>query len=449
MKHLLVSLLVSVAVVAPVQASDFAIVQVTVVPMDSDRVLPAQTVIVRAGRIAEVGPANRTVVPPDATVIDGRGRYLMPGLAEMHAHVPPQPAQQQWTEDVLLLLIANGVTFARSMLGAPHHLELRDQAAAGALLSPRLYLSGPSLNGNSVRSPEDGRRMVAEQHAAGYDFLKIHPGLDPGRFAAIVETAHALGMPFGGHVSDAVGLGAALAAGQATIDHFDAYLPALVPGDSAAPDFFGWNLADDVDMALIPEVAARTAAAGVWNVPTESLIRHVLAPVPGTDELLMREELRYVPPAMVAQWRQARAGVAADRRYDPALIERFVAVRAALLRALREAGAGLLLGSDAPQIFNVPGFSIHHELAALVDAGLTPFEALSTGTREVARFLGEDAEMGTVAVGKRADLVLLERNPLADIANTRSVVGVMVSGRWVSRDELDVRLAAIATRYAE
>lgn len=446
MNKCLVLLAVSFTLAAPVHAADFAIVQVTVIPMDSDQVLPAQTVIVRDGRIAVVGPANRTVVAPDLTVIDGRGRYLMPGLAEMHAHVPPQPNQVQWTEDILFLFVANGVTFARSMLGAPHHLELRDRAASGALLSPRLYLSGPSLNGNSVGSPEDGRRMVTEQHAAGYDFLKIHPGLDPARFAAIVETAHAVGIAFGGHVSDAVGLDAALAARQATIDHLDSYLPAMVPGQAAAPSFFGWNLAGEADAARIPELAARTAEAGVWNVPTESLIRHVLAADPGTDALLARNELRYVPAAMVAQWRQARAGVMANPQYDAALMDRFIELRAALLRALRDAGGGLLLGSDAPQIFNVPGFSIHHELLALVDAGLTPFEALSTGTREVARFLGEEADMGTVTVGKRADLVLLELNPLANIANTRSIVGVMVNGRWVSRDELDAGLAEIATR---
>lgn len=449
MTRLFVSLLLAATMAAPVGAADYAVVQVTVIPMDEDRVLPAQTVIVRDGRIAVVGPANRTAVPPDLTVIDGRGRYLMPGLAEMHAHVPPQPGQVQWTEDTLFLFVANGITFARSMLGAPHHLDLRERAASGALLSPRLYLSGPSLNGNSVGSPEDGRRMVAEQHAAGYDFLKIHPGLDVERFAAIVEAAHALGIPFGGHVSEAVGLESALAAGQATIDHLDAYLPALVPGDAAPASFFGWNLAADADAARIPELAARTAEAGVWNVPTESLIRHVLAADPGTEALLARDELRYVPAAMVAQWQQARAGIMADRRYDTALINRFIELRAGLLRALRDAGAGLLLGSDAPQIFNVPGFSIHHELQVLVDAGLTPFEALASGTREVARFLGEEEEMGTVAVGKRADLVLLELNPLADIANTRSIVGVMVGGRWLSRDELDVRLAAIAARYQE
>lgn len=449
MSRHLALLLMMLALVAPAQAEDYAIVQVTVIPMDVDRVLPAQTVIVRDGRIAAIGPANRTVVPPELTVIDGRGRYLLPGLAEMHAHVPPQPGQQQWTEDVLFLFVANGITFARSMLGAPHHLELREQAAAGELVSPRLYLSGPSLNGNSVNSPEDGRRMVAEQHAAGYDFLKIHPGLDRARFTAIAEAAHSLSITFGGHVSNEVGLEAALAAGQATVDHLDSYMPALMPGAADAPSFFGWNLAAAVDESLIPAIAARTAEAGVWNVPTESLIRHVLAPEPGTDALMAREELRYVPAGMRAQWAQARAGVESDPRYDPALMNRFIELRAALLRALRDAGAGLLLGSDAPQIFNVPGFSIHHELEALVDAGLTPFEALSTGTREVARFLGAEDDMGTVAVGRRADLVLLERNPLAEVGNTRTVAGVMVNGRWMSREALDAGLAAIAARNAE
>lgn len=430
----------------------FAFTDVTVVPMDSERLIPGQTVIVRDGRIESIGPSNAASVPLGTTRIEGRGRYLMPGLAEMHAHVPPNPADEQWMEDVLFLYSANGITFARSMLGAPHHLELRTRAERGEIVSPRIYTSGPSLNGNSVASPEEGRRMVQEQKAAGYDFLKIHPGLDRDRYDAIAEAARQLSIPFGGHVPDEVGLARALDAGQATIDHLDSYMSLLLrdgaPTD-AAPGFFGYDLVDQVDVAKIPEAVRRTREAGAWNVPTDSLFHHVLLPEPSTADLAARDEMRYVPRPMLAQWQEARAGLQSQPSYDPAKARRFGDIRARLIAALNDAGAGLLLGSDAPQWFNVPGFSLHRELRYLVDAGLTPYEALATGTRNVARFLGTPDEFGTVQPGRRADLILLEADPLADIANVQRRAGVMLGGRWLPENRIRAGLAEIAERYKQ
>ncbi len=432
---------------------EFAVTNVTVIPMDEDRVLPAQTVIIRDGLIAEVGPANRVSVPRDMQTVDGRGRYLMPGLAEMHAHVPPQTNQQQWTEDILFLYVANGITFARSMLGAPHHIALRESAASGEIVSPRLYLSGPSFNGNSVASPAMGRDMVAAQKEAGYDFLKIHPGLDADRFDAIVAAAREHDMTFGGHVSNQVGVLRAMRSGQATIDHLDEYIPAMLSDGATASGqasmFFGWNLADGVDERAIDVVAAMTRDAGTWNVPTESLIQHVLSAALPPEMLAEREEMRYVPRPMVAQWVQAKRNIMGNPAYSAEQIEHFIEIRAKLIKALHDAGAGLLLGSDAPQIFNVPGFAIHHELRMLVEAGLSPFDALATGNRNVARFLGEESVFGTVEAGKRADLILLERNPLIDVANVQHRAGVVVNGRWISEEEIQEGLAEIAARYQD
>lgn len=446
-------LALSAALAVPPEPAAFAFTDVTVVPMDSDRMIPAQTVIVRAGRIEAIGPAGQVPVPADALTIDGRGRYLMPGLAEMHAHVPPQADDPQWTADVLFLYAANGITFARGMLGAPHHLELRERAARRGIVSPRIYTSGPSLNGNSVASPEAGRRMVAEQAAAGYDFLKIHPGLDRARYDAIAEAAEASGIPFAGHVPAAVGLARALEAGQATIDHLDEFMPALVRDGSPLADtpasFFGWNLAGEVDAEKIPVIARRTREAGVWVVPTESLIQHVLLPEPTAAELATRPEMRYMPRATVAQWVQVKDNVLSNPDYDADLVRRFVEVRGRLMKALHDEGVGFLLGSDAPQIFNVPGFAIHHELRMLVEAGLTPFDALASGSRNVARFIGEEDDFGTVSVGKRADLLLLEANPLADVANVQRRAGVMLNGRWLSEQEVQAGLDAIAERYRQ
>jgi imidazolonepropionase-like amidohydrolase len=436
---------------APPPASAYAFTNVTVVPMDRNRLIPNQTVIVRGGRIVAMGPARRTPVPRGATIIQGRGRYLMPGLAEMHAHVPPNNNPQE-IEDVLFLYAANGVTFARSMLGAPHHLELRAKAARGEILSPRIYTSGPSLNGNSVKSPEDGRRMVAEQKKAGYDFLKIHPGLDRPRYDAIAETARRLGLPMGGHVPDAVGLARALEVRQATVDHLDGYMSLLVRDGTpanAAPGFFGLDLTDVADERKIAQVVASTRAAGTWNVPTQSLIEHVLLPEPNAAELIRRPEMLYVAPRLRDQWVKAKGDLQGQPGYTPERARRYVDFRRKLIKALHQGGAGLLLGSDAPQWFNVPGFALHHELRMLVTAGLTPFDALSTGTRNVAKFLGEEGAFGTVAAGKRADLILVDANPLADVGNVQRRAGVMLNGRWLPQSEIQAGLAAIARRHAQ
>ncbi len=432
----------------PAAAQVLAITNVTVIPMDRRGSFEDQHVIVRDGRIAAVGPAASTPVPAGATRIEGRGRFLMPGLAEMHAHVPPNPEDKQWTEDVLFLYAANGITFARSMLGAPHHFALRDKAARGEIVSPRLLLSGPSLNGDSVKSPEEGARIVGEQKAAGYDFLKIHPGLDRPRYDAIAAAARRHRMPFAGHVPDAVGLARAMEAGQATVDHLDGWFAMLAPASAGEPGFFGSAVADEVDPARIPQAVAGARAAGLWNVPTESLIRHLLLPDP-EGALEKRPEMAYVPRRMLASWIEARRGVQGQPEYDAAKARNFIALRARLIDALQEGGAGLLLGSDAPQWFNVPGFALHRELEYLVDAGLTPHEALATGTVNVARFMGAQQDFGTVAAGRRADLILLEANPLENVANVQRRAGVMLGGRWLPEERIQAGLAAIAERYKD
>ncbi|HUF21564.1 MAG TPA: amidohydrolase family protein [Burkholderiales bacterium] len=437
---------------APASAAVHAIVDVNVVPMDRERVIASQTVVIRDGRIAEMGPSDRVRVPQDAQRIDGRGRYLMPGLAEMHAHIPPRPRNEQEALDVLFLYAANGITFARGMLGAPQHLQLRERAARGEIVSPRIYTSGPSLNGNSVASPAAGRAMVAEQKRAGYDFLKIHPGLDRARFDAIVEAARQHGIDFAGHVSYLYGLPRALEAGQVTVDHLDEYMRPLLHDGSRlaneAPVFFGINLVADVDDAKIVPVARRTRDAGVWNVPTQSFIEHLALPEPDAEALGRRPEMQYLPPATVRQWVQRKKEFVADAGYDPEVAKRFVDIRRKLIKALHDEGAGLLLGSDAPQLFNAPGFSMHHELRMLVDAGLTPYQALATGNVNVAKFLGEENEFGTVATGKRADLILLEANPLESVANVQKRAGVMLNGSWLPEADIQAELKRIAARAA-
>ncbi|HEV2131846.1 MAG TPA: amidohydrolase family protein [Longimicrobiaceae bacterium] len=427
-----------------------AFVDVNVIPMDRERVLERQTVVVRDGRIAEIGPAASVRVPVGAQRIEGNGQYLMPGIAEMHAHIPSPQAGEQAIENTLFLYLAGGVTTIRGMLGHPHHLELRERAARNAILSPRIYTSGPSFNGNSAPSPEVAERMVREQKEAGYDLLKVHPGVSRPAFDAMVRTAHQVEIPFAGHVPADAGLQRALEARYSSIDHLDGYVEALAAGRAPAgaeTGFFGSNLMAHLDESRIPELARATREAGVWNVPTQTLIEHLMSPE-DPEAMIRRPEMRYMPPQTLAQWAQAKRNIRQQTGITPEDAQRFIEVRRRLIKALHDAGAGLLLGSDAPQFFNVPGFSMQHELPMMVDAGLSPYQTLEMGTRNPAVFFGAQNEFGTVEVGRSADLVLLEANPLQDIRNFERRAGVMVRGRWLPQSEIQQRLDAIAAAVA-
>jgi imidazolonepropionase-like amidohydrolase len=425
-----------------------AIVGSRVIPMTGQRVIDEATVLISDGVIRAVGASGDIKVPKGARVIDARGMYLMPGLSEMHAHVPSGPNSQYTVDDVLFLWVANGVTVARGMLGAPAHLQLRTDLAAHRVLGPRLITAGPSFNGNSVQSAEQGARRVREQKAAGYDFLKLHPGLSRESFLAIAQTAHQEGITFGGHVSQAVGLQLTLEQGQRAVDHLDGYLLATVPPaarEGQNPDNAG--LVMKFDPAMLPEVVRMTRAAGAWVIPTETLYENLLGP-DTIAQLEARPELRYVPRKLREQYSTTKRQIAESPGVNADFSQRYVDTRRQLIRALHDGGVGMLLGSDSPQTFNVPGFAVHRELQTLVSAGLTPYEALRTGTAAPAEFYGAPGAYGTIVAGADADLVLLKRDPLQDIANTQSIEGVMVRGRWLDRTYLDRGLRDIEQRMA-
>lgn len=428
-----------------------AFVNVNVVPMDRERVLAGQTVIVRDGRIAEMGLAGKIKVPAGALKIDGRGKYLMPGLVDMHAHLLPgagTPADLAGQQ--IQLFLANGVTTVRNMIGKPEHLALRDKIAKGELMGPTIFTAGMPMLGNNVPTPEAAERAVLEQKKAGYDLIKVHEGLSPEVYAAIVATARRAGIPIAGHVTATVGLERALAARQTSIEHLDGYIRAIIKSDSpvqAPPSqIILGPVLKYVDEKKIPAVAQATKSAGVWNTPTLALFKLIVSDEKAED-LLKWPELKYVPAKMRTGFAQQVQGV----RDDPAPSEerrRFTELRYELVRALHKAGAKLLVGSDSPQFFLVAGFATHRELQGFVEAGLTPYEALEAATRNPAEYFAEfmkrPLDFGTVEVGKRADLILLEANPLESIAHLQRRAGVMVRGRWLPQSELQRMLDNIA-----
>lgn len=425
------------AAVPSAQQTAVVFERVNVIPMDRERVLADQTVVTSGGRIAAIGPAAQVMVPAGATRVDGSGRYLIPALAEMHAHVPAGQNAAQ-AERVLFMYAANGIGTIRSMLGDPSHFRLRERAMRGEIIAPQtIYLSGPSFNGQTAATPEAASKRVSDQKQAGYNFLKIHPGVPRAAFDALAATAARERIRFAGHVPADVGLHRALEARYWTIDHLDGYVEALASPGAPPSQSFGINLMAHIDESRIPALVAETRAAGTANVPTQILLENWYGP-DDVEAMRKRPEMQYANPAEIEQWsaskRKNMQAYPAEQR------QRYIALRRRLIKALHDGGVVVLLGSDAPQVWNVPGFSIHRELATYVAAGLTPYQALATGTRNVAAHLGILDRAGTIETGKRADVVLLEGNPLQDIANTRRIAGVMIGGRWIPKGEIDRRL---------
>jgi imidazolonepropionase-like amidohydrolase len=435
-----------------------AFVGVSVIPMTGTGplLLPNRTVIVRDGRIAQIGASGTLAPPAGATVIQGRGKFLMPGLAEMHAHLPAANAPVQLAHDILFLYVANGITTIRGMLGAPNQLELRRQTASGDRLGPTILVGAPSLNANSAPDPETAARLVRAHKTAGYDFLKLHPGLSRPVFDAITTTAQDVGITYAGHISADVGITHALASKQSTVDHIDGYLEHAAGAASGNIGMGGdaARVLGGADSAKIHALAVATRDADAWVVPTEYLWENFFSGRT-PEEFERLPEMRYIPRSMWTGWanmsRQFSQGVESSN-LTAAEKAKFIAARRLMLRELARNGNRILMGTDSPQMMNVPGFALQREIRAMRDAGLTPTQILESGTRNVsqyvARWLKSDARFGTIVPGNRADLVLLDADPLANVDNLERRAGVMVRGRWVPAEEIQRGLEQIAARNA-
>lgn len=403
---------------------------VTVLTMDNGKVFSGATVVVVDDRITYVGEAAGVLIPSTINItIDGTGKFLMPGLAEMHGHLPSTNWSQERQERILFLYLAGGVTTVRGMLGDPVQFELRKEITAGTMDGPTLYLAAPSMNGNSVSSPAEGREKIRRYAAQGWDLQKIHPGLTRAEYDAIADEANKLNFPFGGHVPADVGLERAATVGQISMDHMDGYLQ-MAEGDRRA--------LTGADFAKMIKI---TKDSGTWVVPTQELF-NVLIGGGDVAALTARPENRYLTPDTLASYQRRTAN--ANANANTLAVEN----RNRLLKALADADVNLALGSDAPQLFSVPGFSIWREIESMRDAGLTAAQILKSGTNAPGRYFADKDTFGTVTEGARADLILLNGNPLEAIENVFDQVGVMAAGRWYSREAIDARLEKIAQDVA-
>lgn len=426
-------LLLSSALTAFAQDTPVAFVNVNAIPMVDDAVHENWTVLVEGDRITMAGPSEEVDVPTDALQIDAAGQYLIPGLAEMHGHLPSVDEPRQYIEDLLFLFVSEGVTTVRGLQGSPGQLELKDEANSGSIVSPSVYLAGPAFSGGSISSPEQAASRVSEQVAEGWDYLKVLPGLTREEYDAMANRANEEGIPFIGHVPSDVGLAHALEMGQQTIDHLDGYIAYLNGAERRLGD-------EDME-----EVIEMTLESDVWLIPTMALWETILG-VPNVDVVSAYPEMRYMPKDTRDNWVDSHTQRRSSGDFDQQRADLEAENRIRLLGALSNAGAKIIMGTDAPQQFSVPGFSLRRELPLMVEAGMTPYEILVTGTRMVGEYLSDKDTFGTIEPGSRADLILLNENPLEDVMHVFDRVGVMVQGRWLDAEEIDARLQEIEQR---
>jgi hypothetical protein len=447
-------------------SGDLAITNVSIVTMTGDTVLRDAAVLARDGRITYVGPDKGLRAPRGARVVDGGGGYLMPGLADMHTHLfsDGDEVHDSAGPAELGVMVANGVTAARLMIGTPEQIALRESVRAGTVVGPQLWVASPQLTGraseNAIVTTTDAeaRDAVRRVKREGYDFVKVTLFLTPQVWESIISEAAKENIPVVGHVEPEVGVRRAAAVGQ-QIEHLDAFLEAALadsaPMTASLTQFRvfqmrNWPSLDFIDTTKIDQLAGTVARSGVYVGPTQNVFNVAFGSGESLDTIRSRPDFTHWPPRLREGYLRAHArywAAANDTIKTPARRAKYVAIRNQFVKAIQDSGGKLLAGSDTPEWFYLYGYGLHRELAALVQAGLTPYEALVAATRRPAEYLGATSQWGTIEVGKRADFVLVSGNPLDDIANTARIRGVAVGGRWLDRATLDGMIArgALAT----
>lgn len=441
-----------------------AFTNVTVIPMDSDRVLEGQTVVIEDSRITDIGTSASIEIPIGAHVVDGEGRFLIPGLSDMMTHT-------SGSENDLLVYLATGITTIRIMGNDPPDvLEWRDEIRAGTRYGPNIWVWWPQIQNNPVwpeaeyesatrggktwvHTVEEAEQYVAELAALGVDGIKAHVVFSQDIYTALVESATEQGLPFDGHAPDGLVQRwlTSLTVSQDMLGFWNEFRTLEVPALAHIEELIKMVSFSDVSArqasdASINQIAQDVAHDGMWISTTVHLFTTWGDIAADQDGLLAATpEIKYLHPDVFYTW--GYYGTTYVNLGSSPYLTNYVDAQEKMLLALNNNGALLLSGTDAVVPMMVPGFSLHDELETMANSGLSPYEVLKTSTYNPALYLGELEEFGTVEVGKRADLVLLEANPLDDIANTRQVAGTMVRGRWYSRADLEIMLEKVAKDY--
>jgi hypothetical protein len=441
-----------------------AFTNASVIDVEAGKALAGMTVVVSKGRIIAV--SNEGFKPPAGSrIIDASGKYLIPGLWDMHVHAAFPGVDAQF----LPLLVANGVTGVREMFSRLDWVDsARVRIRRGDFPGPRIVASGHILDGQPpiwpgsvvARTAEEARRAVDSLLQGGADFIKVYSRLSPEAFFAAAREARLKGVPFAGHVPILVRLEEASDSGQRSVEHLTGLLTASsTQGDALLRDLFaaanspiGWdsagmlsrNQAEVLLKGFSPErcraVAARLVRNGTWMVPTIAVLRSTAYLDDST--LAADPRLRYIPGSFKQGWNPK-----ADFRFrmltpaDWARRKTVYALQLQIIALLHREGVWFLAGTDLANPYIYPGFSLHDELASLVAAGFTPAEALRAATLDPARYFGMTDSLGVIEPGKRADLVLLDANPLADIRNTTKIAAVVAAGRLYDREAIRKLLA--------
>ena len=449
----------------PLNAQNVAFVGVNVLPMDRERVLQNQTVVVKNGVIAEIGDASKVKVPKDAVSIDAKGKYLIPGLVDMHTHLLSDSDEYPDSigPDELRVMVANGVTTVRFMIGTPELLKLRSRSAANEISAPTIWVASPHLTGREqgnnfvVNTPEEAREAVRKSKAAGYDFIKVTTFIKAEAYEAAVDEAKKVGIRVVGHADTRyVGVERAWKVGQ-QIEHLDGYMELLLKPDApmkhSVSDILvygvdNWKSFEYMDESKIPEIARKTVASNPFVNPTQHFMKNTFALARSEESIRAQPDFKFYPAKVQQQWldfykkNKFLNTISLEQR------ARWLELRNKLIKAIYDAGGKLMAGSDTPEFLWLYGFAEHHELKALRDAGISNYAALAAGTRNGQEFLGVLDKVGTIEKGKRADLVLLNANPLDDITATYNRAGVMLKGKWYSQEVLNGWLDEIAPKIA-